>query len=102
MEEPMMKNIKFDSSDLLDKLCVTQIKQIINDTKYKELENGISLIIMIGIVSRLPNVIVSEITLINEGVRSVLSELILLAIMFAVISLFDSITTNFLLCCFNT
>ena len=45
MEEPMMKNIKFDSSDLLDKLCVTQIKQIINDTKYKELENGISLII---------------------------------------------------------
>ena len=48
--------------------------------------NGISLIIMIGIVSRLPNVIVSEITLINEGVRSVLSELILLAIMFAVIS----------------
>ena len=48
--------------------------------------NGISLIIMIGIVSRLPNVIVSEIALINEGVRSVLSELILLAIMFAVIS----------------
>ena len=29
-----LKNIKFDSSDLLDKLCVTQIKQIINDTKY--------------------------------------------------------------------
>jgi preprotein translocase subunit SecY len=47
--------------------------------------NGISLIIMIGIVSRLPNVIVSEIALVNEGVRSILSELILLAVMFAVI-----------------
>ena len=47
--------------------------------------NGISLIIMIGIVSRLPNVIVSEVALINEGVRSILSELILLGIMLAVI-----------------
>ena len=47
--------------------------------------NGISLIIMIGIVSRLPNVIVSEIALVNEGVRSILSELILLAVMLAVI-----------------
>ena len=48
--------------------------------------NGISLIIMIGIVSRVPNVIVSEITLLNEGVRSILSEIILLGIMFAVIA----------------
>ena len=47
--------------------------------------NGISLIIMIGIVSRLPNVVVSEIALVNEGVRSILSELILLAVMLAVI-----------------
>ena len=47
--------------------------------------NGISLIIMIGIVSRLPNVIVSEIALVNEGVRSILSELILLGVMLAVI-----------------
>ena len=38
MEEPMTKNIKFDSSDLLDKLCVIQIKQIINDSKYKEFD----------------------------------------------------------------
>ena len=48
--------------------------------------NGISLIIMIGIMSRLPTVIISEIALINEGVRSLLSELILLAIMFVIIS----------------
>lgn len=45
MEEPMTKNIKFDSSDLLDKLCVIQIKQIIKDSKYKEFEKGISSII---------------------------------------------------------
>ena len=48
--------------------------------------NGISLIIMIGIVSRVPNVIVSEITLISEGVRGILSEVILIGIMFAVIA----------------
>lgn len=48
--------------------------------------NGISLIIMVGIVSGLPNVIVSEITLISEGVRGILSEIILLGIMFAVIA----------------
>ncbi len=35
--------------------------------------NGISLIIMIGIMSRLPTVILSEVALINEGVRNLLS-----------------------------
>lgn len=48
--------------------------------------NGISLIIMVGIVSRIPNVIVSEITLISEGVRGMLSEVILVGIMFAIIA----------------
>ena len=48
--------------------------------------NGISLIIMVGIVSRVPNVIVSEIALISEGVRGILSELILIGIMFVVIA----------------
>ncbi len=48
--------------------------------------NGISLIIMIGIVSGLPNVIVSEITLIQEEVRGLLSEVILMGIMFAIIA----------------
>ena len=48
--------------------------------------NGISLIIMVGIISGLPNVILSEITLISEGVRGILSEIILLGIMFAVIA----------------
>lgn len=48
--------------------------------------NGISLIIMIGIMSRLPTVIISEVTLISEGVRNLLSELILLGIMFVIIA----------------
>ena len=48
--------------------------------------NGISLIIMVGIVSLVPNVIVTEISLISEGVRGILSEVILLGIMFAVIA----------------
>jgi preprotein translocase subunit SecY len=41
---------------------------------------------MVGIVSLVPNVIVTEITLISEGVRGLLSEVILLGIMFAVIA----------------
>ena len=48
--------------------------------------NGISLIIMVGIVALVPNVIVSEIALIREGVRGLLSELILIGIMFVVIA----------------
>ncbi|RMF07876.1 MAG: preprotein translocase subunit SecY [Candidatus Neomarinimicrobiota bacterium] len=48
--------------------------------------NGISLIIMIGILSRLPNVVVSEITLIREGVRGLLGEVVLLGIMFIIVA----------------
>tara|TARA_Y100000034_G_scaffold16910_1_gene18352 strand:- start:2077 stop:3147 length:1071 start_codon:yes stop_codon:yes gene_type:complete len=48
--------------------------------------NGISLIIMIGIVSRLPNVIVSEISLIQEEVRGPLTEVVLLGIMFIIVA----------------
>ena len=48
--------------------------------------NGISLIIMIGIMSRLPTVIISEVALIYEGVRNLLSEFILLGIMFVIIA----------------
>ena len=47
--------------------------------------NGISLIIMVGIVSGLPNVIINEITLVNEEVRNLLSEIVLIGIMFLVI-----------------
>ena len=47
--------------------------------------NGISLIIMVGIISAFPNVILSEITLVQEGVRGLLSEFILMGIMFLVI-----------------
>lgn len=47
--------------------------------------NGISLIIMIGILARFPNVVVSEITLIKEGVRGVFTEVILLGLMFVIV-----------------
>jgi len=47
--------------------------------------NGISLIIMVGIISAFPNVVISEVALIREGVREPLSELILVGIMFAII-----------------
>lgn len=47
--------------------------------------NGISLIIMIGIVSRLPNVIISEISLIQGDVRGPLTEVILLGLMFIIV-----------------
>ena len=48
--------------------------------------NGISMIIMIGIVASLPNVIVAEISLIQEDVRSLLSEVILIGIMFLIVA----------------
>lgn len=47
--------------------------------------NGISLIIMIGILARFPNIIISEISLIQEEVRGPLTEVILLGIMFVVV-----------------
>ncbi len=47
--------------------------------------NGISLIIMIGIIARLPNVVVSEITMVREGVHGPIQDVILLGIMFVII-----------------
>ena len=41
---------------------------------------------MIGIVSTLPNVIVTEISLIQEGVRGPLTEVLLLGIMFIIVA----------------
>ncbi len=49
------------------------------------LGNGISLIIMTGIVSRFPNVILSEINYIQTGVRGILSEVILIGLMFVIV-----------------
>ncbi|MBC8215940.1 MAG: preprotein translocase subunit SecY [Candidatus Marinimicrobia bacterium] len=49
------------------------------------LGNGISLIIMIGIVSRFPNVVLSEINYIQEGIRGILAEVILIALMFVIV-----------------
>lgn len=47
--------------------------------------NGISLIIMVGIVAAFPNVILNEVTLIRENVRGWLSEIVLMGIMFGII-----------------
>ena len=47
--------------------------------------NGISLIIMVGIVAAFPNVILNEVTLLREGVRGWLSEFVLMGIMFGII-----------------
>lgn len=49
------------------------------------LGNGISLIIMIGIMSRFPNVILSEINYIQTGIRGILSEAILITVMFVIV-----------------
>ena len=48
--------------------------------------NGISLIIMVGIVSILPSVILGEITQVQAGLRGILTEVILLGIMFVIIA----------------
>ena len=47
--------------------------------------NGISLIIMVGIISAFPNVIISEITMVQSGARGWLSEFILMGVMFLII-----------------
>lgn len=47
--------------------------------------NGISLIIMIGILARFPNVVISEIALIKEEVRGVFTEVLLLGLMFVIV-----------------
>ncbi|MBN2601859.1 MAG: preprotein translocase subunit SecY [Candidatus Marinimicrobia bacterium] len=47
--------------------------------------NGISMIIMIGILARLPNVILSEITLVREDVRGIFTEVVLIALMFVIV-----------------
>jgi len=49
------------------------------------LGNGISLIIMVGIISRFPNVVLSEINYIQLGTRGILSEVILIALMFVIV-----------------
>jgi len=54
--------------------------------------NGISLIIMIGIISRFPNVIISEIMLIIEGVRGPLTAIVLMGLMFIIIGFVVLIT----------
>ncbi len=47
--------------------------------------NGISLIIMVGIMSRFPNVIITEVVYVQEGLRGLLGEVILIAIMFVIV-----------------
>ena len=47
--------------------------------------NGISMIIMVGIMARLPNVILSEIALVREDVRGIFTEVLLIALMFVIV-----------------
>ena len=47
--------------------------------------NGISLIIMVGIMSRFPNVIITVVVYVQEGLRGLLGEIILIAIMFVIV-----------------
>lgn len=47
--------------------------------------NGISLIIMVGIMSRFPSVIITEVVYVKEGLRGLLGEIILIAIMFVIV-----------------
>lgn len=48
--------------------------------------NGISLIIMIGIISRAPTVLFNEITLINQGLRNILLDVMLLGLMVMIVA----------------
>ena len=47
--------------------------------------NGISLIIMVGIMSSFPSVIITEVVYVKEGLRGLLGEIILIAIMFVIV-----------------
>ena len=47
--------------------------------------NGISLIIMVGIMSSFPSVIITEVVYVQEGLRGLLGEIILIAIMFVIV-----------------
>ena len=54
--------------------------------------NGISLIIMVNIISRAPNVLFKEITLINQQLRNILLDVILLGIMIIIVGLVVGLT----------
>ncbi len=48
--------------------------------------NGISIIIMVGIISRVPSVMFNEITLINQGLRLILLDVILMGLMVLIVA----------------
>lgn len=54
--------------------------------------NGISLIIMVGIISRAPNVFFNEINLINQQLRNILLDVILIGIMIVIVGLVVGLT----------
>jgi preprotein translocase subunit SecY len=54
--------------------------------------NGISLIIMVGIMSRAPNVLFNEINLINQQLRNILLDVILIGIMIVIVGLVVGLT----------
>ncbi len=47
--------------------------------------NGISLIIMVGIMARLPNVFIGEIAMIQEEIRGIFTEVVLIGLMFVIV-----------------
>ncbi len=54
--------------------------------------NGISLIIMVGIISRAPTVFLKEITLINQQLRNILLDVILIGLMILIVGLVVGLT----------
>ncbi|MFC1747125.1 preprotein translocase subunit SecY [Candidatus Neomarinimicrobiota bacterium] len=54
--------------------------------------NGISIIIMIGIVARIPTVFFNEITLINQQLRNILLDVVLLLVMILIIAAVVAVT----------
>ena len=54
--------------------------------------NGISLIIMVGIISRVPTVLFNEITLINQQLRNILLDVILMGLMVIIVAAVVAIT----------
>ncbi len=54
--------------------------------------NGISIIIMVGIISRAPTVLFNEITLINQQLRNILLDVILIGLMVIIVAAVVAIT----------
>ena len=52
----------------------------------KGIGNGISLIITIGIIARFPNAVLDEFQLVSSGARGIISEMVVIALMIAIVA----------------